>query len=146
MSKRQRCSALLFSILAFMLAINIRPGFAQSTNTATAESDHAQQRYYTELAKVPEKDRNRSNPMEADAHALAAGQKLFEQHCATCHGNNAAGGRKGPSLRAPEVRSATPGALFWILTNGVVRRGMPVWSKLPEQQRWQIVSYLKSLN
>jgi hypothetical protein len=22
---------------------------------------------------------------------------------------------------------------------------MPVWSKLPEPQRWQIVSYLKSL-
>lgn len=33
----------------------------------------------------------------------------------------------------------------WILTNGVVRRGMPVWSKLPEPQRWQLVSFLKSL-
>jgi hypothetical protein len=44
------------------------------------------------------------------------------------------------------VRIATPGTIFWILTNGVVRRGMPVWSRLPEQQRWQIVSYLKSLN
>jgi hypothetical protein len=31
-----------------------------------------------------------------------------------------------------------------VLTNGVVRHGMPVWSKLPEPQRRQIVSYLKS--
>jgi hypothetical protein len=31
------------------------------------------------------------------------------------------------------------------LTNGVVRRGMPVWSKLPEPQRWQLVSFIKSL-
>lgn len=31
------------------------------------------------------------------------------------------------------------------MTNGVARRGMPVWSKLPEPQRWQIVSFLKSL-
>jgi hypothetical protein len=23
---------------------------------------------------------------------------------------------------------------------------MPVWSKLPEPQRWQLVSYIKSLN
>ena len=38
-------------------------------------------------------------------------------------------------------QQATPGTLFWILTNGVVRRGMPVWSKLPEPQRWQIVTY-----
>jgi hypothetical protein len=47
-------------------------------------------------------------------------------------------------LLADDVQS-TPGTLFWILTNGVVRRGTPVWSKLPEAQRWQIVSYLKSL-
>jgi hypothetical protein len=38
-----------------------------------------------------------------------------------------------------------PGALFWLLTNGVVRRGMPVWSKLPEPQRWQLVSFIESL-
>jgi hypothetical protein len=57
----------------------------------------------------------------------------------------AEGGKKGPSLREEEVQRASPGALFWVLTNGVVRRGMPVWSKLPEPQRWQIVSFLKSL-
>jgi mono/diheme cytochrome c family protein len=31
------------------------------------------------------------------------------------------------------------------MTNGAVRSGMPVWSKLPEPQRWQIVTYVKSL-
>ena len=55
------------------------------------------------------------------------------------------GGKKAPSLRVTEVQTASPGALFYILTNGVVRKGMPVWSKLPEPQRWQLVSYLKSL-
>ncbi len=59
--------------------------------------------------------------------------------------HQAEGGRRAPSLRAEEVQRATPGTLFWILTNGVVRRGMPVWSKLPEPQRWQIVTYVKSL-
>jgi len=44
-----------------------------------------------------------------------------------------------------QVQTAEPGAIFWILTNGVVWRGMPVWSKLPEPQRWQLVSYIKSL-
>jgi hypothetical protein len=55
------------------------------------------------------------------------------------------GGKKAPSLRAPEVQNATPGQIFWILTNGVVRKKMPVWSKLPEPERWQLVSYIKSL-
>jgi mono/diheme cytochrome c family protein len=100
---------------------------------------------YAEIAKAPDKARAKSNPLERDLEAAAAGRNLFEQHCVECHGNTAEGGKKGPSLRAPEVQKAAPGAIFWILTNGVVRRGMPVWSKLPEPQRWQLVSYILSL-
>ena len=100
---------------------------------------------YAELAKAPAKAVTRHNPLESDPDAVAAGGKLFAQHCAECHGDMAEGGKKGPSLRADEVQQATPGALFWLLTNGVVRRGMPVWSKLPEPQRWQLVTYIKTL-
>jgi mono/diheme cytochrome c family protein len=100
---------------------------------------------YAELAKAPQKARAKRNPLEKDPDALSAGRILFEQHCVECHGDLAQGGKKGPSLRAEEVQNAEPGAIFWILTNGVVRRGMPVWSKLPEPQRWQLVVYLKSL-
>jgi mono/diheme cytochrome c family protein len=100
---------------------------------------------YTELGKAPEKARNRANPLENDPEAVAAGHLLFEDHCAECHGDNAAGGKQAPSLRVPEVQNASPGSIFWLLTNGVVRKGMPVWSRLPEPQRWQLVRYLKSL-
>jgi mono/diheme cytochrome c family protein len=100
---------------------------------------------YAELGKAPEKARDRANPLENDPEAVAAGRLLFEDHCAECHGDNAEGGKKAPSLRAPEVQNATPGAIFWLLTNGVVRKGMPVWSRLPEPQRWQLVRYLKAL-
>ena len=100
---------------------------------------------YAELGRVPAKARSRNNPLAANSTAPVAGNKLFQQHCAECHGTDAAGGRKGPSLRAPEVQLASDGSLFWVLSNGVVRRGMPDWSKLPEAQRWQLVSYLKSL-
>jgi len=100
---------------------------------------------YAELAKAPEKVRLRRNPLAGDDTAVAGGKKLFEQHCAECHGATGEGGKKAPSLVAAEVQDATPGALFWVLTNGVVRRGMPVWSKLPEPQRWQLVSYLQTL-
>jgi mono/diheme cytochrome c family protein len=100
---------------------------------------------YVELAKAPKKAAARPNPLATDPEAQAAGAKLFAQHCAECHGETAEGGKKGPSLRASEVQQATPGAIFWALTNGVVRRGMPVWSKLPDAQRWQLVSYIQSL-
>ena len=113
-----------------------------------AQQDHSgsgTNSVYIELAKAPKKAAARPNPLETDAEAPAAGAKLFAQHCAECHGETAEGGKKGPSLRAPEVQQATSGAIFWILTNGIVRRGMPVWSKLPDAQRWQLVSYIKSL-
>jgi mono/diheme cytochrome c family protein len=100
---------------------------------------------YAELGKAPAKARDRPNPLENDPEAAAAGRLLFEDHCTECHGDKAEGGKKGPSLRAPEVQNAAPGTIFWLLTNGVVRKGMPVWSRLPEPQRWQLVRYLKSL-
>jgi len=100
---------------------------------------------YAELQKAPAKYRAKANPLVKDKDAVAAGKVLFEEHCAECHGENALGTKKAPSLRAPEVQTAPPGSLFWILTNGIVRKGMPVWSKLPEPQRWQLVSFIQFL-
>jgi mono/diheme cytochrome c family protein len=96
------------------------------------------------LARVPEKARAKPNPLETAPAAPQAGKKLFERHCAECHGGSAEGSRHAPALRDPQIREAAPGELFWILTNGVIGRGMPAWSKLPEPQRWQIISYLRS--
>ena len=100
---------------------------------------------YDELNKAPEKYRGRTNPLANDPDAATAGGILFEEHCEECHGKEGIGGKKAPSLRAEEVQNAAPGAIFWILSNGVVRKRMPVWSKLPEPERWQLVSYIKSL-
>lgn len=108
--------------------------------------DKKQDSVYVELARAPEKKRAQKNPLAKDPDAAVAGGILFEQHCAECHGEGANGGKKAPSLRAEEVQQASDGAIFWILSNGVVRKGMPVWSKLPEAQRWQLVSYIKSLD
>ena len=127
-------------VTAILLAVSQAP--ARQASVAAANRSTA---VYAEIAKAPEKARAKHNPLESDPDAAVAGKILFEQHCAECHGDAAQGGRKAPSLRAAEIQDATPGAIFWILTNGVVRRGMPVWSKLPEPQRWQIVSYIKSL-
>ena len=101
---------------------------------------------YAELDKAPAKYQQMRNPMANDPEAPAAGGVLFREHCESCHGKEAMGGKKAPSLRAPEVQNSTPGAIFWILSNGVVRKKMPVWSKLPEPERWQLVSYIQSLN
>lgn len=97
------------------------------------------------LAKAPQKAQRMSNPFAADAAETAAGRKLFRHHCAECHGADARGTKRAPALDTDTIHRAFPGSLFWIITNGVIRHGMPDWSKLPEPQRWQIVTYLQAL-
>ncbi|HVI09311.1 MAG TPA: c-type cytochrome [Candidatus Binatia bacterium] len=140
--RRRRKSNAWLATLAFL---------AVSSGAICAQKDSERYKYkedgmvYAALEKAPKKAVAKRNPLENDPDAVAAGANLFDQHCSECHGELAEGSHKGPSLRAQQIQQATPGTLFWILTNGVVRRGMPVWSKLPEPERWQLVSYVKSL-
>lgn len=102
------------------------------------------------LLRVPDQDRDRVNPLAANADAPAAGAKIFQHRCASCHGKNAEGKTHGkrirPNLHSFRVKQATPGELFWLLTNGSQKNGMPSWSRLPETQRWQVTTFLKSLH
>lgn len=138
---RRLAAPVITLVMAIPFFVNARRAFGQDQRLEESEKDKAA---YAAMEKVPAAARAKPNPLEQDPEARAAGGKLFEQHCAECHGMKAEGTKRAPSLLKEQVHQATPGALFWILTNGVVRHGMPVWSKLPEQQRWQIVTFLKS--
>lgn len=133
-------------LMALLIDTCILPAVGRPQSNASVLSKELKaESVYSEIGQAPEKARAKRNPLEKDPAAVAAGRILFEQRCVECHGDDAQGGKKGPSLRASEIQDAEPGAIFWILTNGVVRKGMPVWSKLPEPQRWQLVSFIKSL-
>lgn len=84
------------------------------------------------------------NPFTGQAPAAAAGRKLYSQNCSQCHGNNLQGMGPAPSLTTDSTKSAKPGELFWFITNGDLNNGMPAWSQLPKQQRWQIITFLES--
>ena len=87
-----------------------------------------------------------SNPYAGNDKAAAGGKKLYAQNCAQCHGNNLQGMGPAPALQSSSIKSAKPGQLFWFITNGNLNNGMPSWSNLPKQQRWQIVTFLESEN
>jgi len=84
-----------------------------------------------------------TNPYAGNAAASAAGGKLYAQNCAQCHGNNRQGMGPAPSLSTVGVHKAKPGELFWFISTGKLASGMPSWSNLPKQQRWQIVTFLQ---
>jgi mono/diheme cytochrome c family protein len=99
------------------------------------------------LSKVPGKDREKANPFHGQEDAAGAGKRLFADHCASCHGKEAMGNKKHPSLRTERVQQqASEGDLHWLLSNGEMARGMPPWAKLGDPQIWQIVTYVRTLH
>ena len=95
---------------------------------------------------IPAKDHLRVNPLGGRSDAIAAGARVYTDHCAECHKTDARGdGHKRPSLRSEHIRSATDGDIEWFLRQGDLAHGMPSWSSLPTEQRWQLVAFLKSI-
>lgn len=98
------------------------------------------------LRHVPQNDHNRVNPLSGQPEAVAAGRKLFMDHCAKCHGETGLGDGKHPSLRTARIQEqVTEGDIAWLLKNGNLAKGMPAWSGVPEPSRWQIIAFVKSL-
>jgi mono/diheme cytochrome c family protein len=83
------------------------------------------------------------NPLADRPELAAGGAKLFQDRCATCHGADARGTEDAPDLSQPDVQAQTDGALFWKISTGNSRSGMPSFSYLPEPQRWQLVLHLR---
>lgn len=99
------------------------------------------------LDKVPPRDHEKTNPYQSQPDAISAGRRIYEDHCMKCHGENAEGNKKHPSLHTDRVQTqATEGDLHWLLVNGYMKKGMPSWSKLPDPQLWQLITYIKSLH
>ena len=85
------------------------------------------------------------NPLASSADAAQAGANLYVKKCALCHGDKGQGVGNIPALAKNPTQAAPDGAIFWFITKGAVDNGMPAWASLPENQRWQIITYIKSL-
>lgn len=86
---------------------------------------------------------------------LAAGQRIYAQRCATCHGDRGLG--DGPAAQqgavaAPAIGSrdavadASPALMYRIVSVGVAGTPMPAWAgTLSADQRWNVVAYVTQL-
>ncbi|MBE7549798.1 MAG: cytochrome c [Anaerolineales bacterium] len=100
-----------------------------------------------------------TNPFAGDAVAIAAGQTIFDTNCATCHGPQGQGDGLAATGLNPKpanladrqmLDSLSDGYLFWRVSEGGAlapfNSAMPAWkATLSEEQRWQVISYLRSL-
>jgi glucose/arabinose dehydrogenase len=84
------------------------------------------------------------NPYAGQHAAAAAGAKLYATNCAACHGATGQGSGNVPPISQGPTQLVPDGEVFWFITTGSVDNGMPAWGSLSEQNRWQIVTFLKS--
>jgi cytochrome c oxidase cbb3-type subunit III len=76
---------------------------------------------------------------------LTNGEKLFENHCALCHGPKGEGGR-GPMLtRAKLSRAPDDATLLKILEEGIRGTEMPGADSMSEHEMKQTAAYVRSL-
>ena len=78
-------------------------------------------------------------------HPPADGGQLYLRDCSACHGLRGEGVANIPGLIKGPTRSAPDGEVFWFVTQGDIKNGMPAWSSLSANERWEIVSYIKAL-
>ena len=86
------------------------------------------------------------NPYAGQAAAVDAGKAVYSSTCITCHGPAGQGTGNVPPLVKGAAQSASDGEIFWYITKGDIENGMPSWKSLPEEQRWQVVTYIKALS
>lgn len=94
----------------------------------------------------PEPVHDLDNPLATDPVALQDGRRLFDWYnCSGCHGGHAGGGM-GPSLRDEAwIYGNRDDQVFSSIAQGRAN-GMPAWgSKIPKQQIWELVAYVKSM-
>lgn len=83
------------------------------------------------------------NPLQSPSD-VKAGERLFQQHCAICHGGAARGGPGGPSLHNYTfLQGRSDWALYRTITHGVPGTAM-AGHELGRDNVWRLVAYLNS--
>jgi cytochrome c oxidase cbb3-type subunit 3 len=94
------------------------------------------------------------NPIAATPESLSEGKRLYQRHCASCHGSNAEGGEGNDLIpAAPDLtgkgwkHGSSDGEIFSSIKNGVPPElnMIPFGDQLKDTDIWNVVNYLRSI-
>jgi len=101
-----------------------------------------------------------TSALPATPALLALGRQVYAKQCVSCHGAEGRGDGPAAYLLYPKPRDFTAARyrlvstwervptdadLFRTISRGMPGSAMPSWGHLPEDQRWGLVHYVKSL-
>jgi cytochrome c oxidase cbb3-type subunit 3 len=136
------------TVIASLLLTAALAGCKPTTNSSAAEG--AAPPIPSAVGPIPGAGRPvafRTDPYAGNPVAIQEGRKLFLWfNCYGCHGGHAGGGM-GPSLRDQTwLFGDRDDQIFDSISQGR-GKGMPTWgTKIPEDQIWKLVAYIKTLN
>jgi mono/diheme cytochrome c family protein len=95
------------------------------------------------------------NPVASSAASIAAGKKLYDSQCASCHGTAGKGDGKAGALLKPTPsdltdadwkNGQTDGEIFAVIRDGSRQTGMRAYgSRIPANDIWNLVNYVRTL-
>lgn len=90
------------------------------------------------------------NPSSKDLSSVQEldlrGKRVFEAHCATCHGLDGFGGEHAPDIiRRPGVIALSYEALLKVIHDGIPEEGMPGFASISGEDAQALVAYLRFL-
>ncbi len=95
------------------------------------------------------------NPVPPDAASIAAGKKLYVEHCAECHGDSGKGDGEMADTYNPKPANltdaewkhgSTDGEIFTVIRDGVKGTEMkPFGKKMTTHQLWDVVNFIRSI-
>lgn len=100
---------------------------------------------------APAGEKSKKSPVASSPKTVEQGKKLAQVNCASCHGSSGRGDGAAAAALNPKpadwtsakIQGETDGELFWKITTG--KGAMPPWRHLPENDRWALVQYIRTL-
>lgn len=131
--------------IALVLGIALIAAFSVKSGVEASQHDSH------EHSHAPATAKKLKNPLQATEENIAAGKILYANKCATCHGEdgkantNMATKMKVKPADLTALHERTNGEIYWVITNGIKKSGMPAMKTASKEDRWKLTLYVKHL-